>query len=177
MLVVVRGRALHYLAKRFPNSRFTGYDIGNAAISWAKEEVKRQELTNLQFEVKNAAEISEDNSYDWITAFDSIHDQAHPDIVLKGIASALRDDGLFLMQDIQASSRVDENIGAPLGTFLYTISCMHCMSVSLSQNGMGLGAVWGRELACEMLAQAGFQSVSVETLEHDIINYYYLARN
>ena len=42
---------------------------------------------------------------------------------------------------------------------------------------MGLGEVWGKELACQMLAEAGFSNVQVETLDHDVINYYYLAQH
>jgi hypothetical protein len=63
-----------------------------------------------------------------------------------------------------------------MAPFLYTISCMHCMTVSLSDDGAGLGAMWGREVACRMLAEAGFGDVSVNELAHDVMNYYYVAR-
>ena len=36
--------------------------------------------------------------------------------------------------------------------------------------------VWGEELAQKMLAEAGFDNVSVERLPHDVINNYYLSR-
>ena len=62
----------------------------------------------------------------------------------------------------------------PIGPFLYAISTMHCMTVSLAQDGEGLGAVWGEELAVEMLKDAGFAEVNVTTLDHDIINNYYI---
>ena len=52
---------------------------------------------------------------------------------------------------------------------------MHCMSVSLAAGGPGLGAMWGREKALEMLAAAGFTNVRVAELPHDPINYYYVA--
>ena len=65
--------------------------------------------------------------------------------VLTGIHRALRSDGVYLMQDISGSSRVHKDIEHPMGTFLYTISCMHCMTVSLAQGGEGLGAMWGEE--------------------------------
>jgi hypothetical protein len=80
------------------------------------------------------------------------------------------------MQDILASSQLKNNISHPLGTFLYTISCMHCITVSLSQNGAGLGAMWGKEKAVSMLKEAGFDNVQVKTLPHDFQNYYYIAR-
>ena len=64
--------------------------------------------------------------------------------------------------------------GSVIAPFIYTISCMHCMSVSLANHGMGLGAAWGREKAVEMLNEAEFTDVRVEQLEHDIMNYYYV---
>ena len=79
------------------------------------------------------------------------------------------------MQDILSSSLLQNNINHPVGTFLYTISCLHCMTVSLAQGGIGLGAMWGKEKAVEMLKEAGFMHVEVKTLPHDFQNYYYVA--
>ncbi|POG44936.1 hypothetical protein BV881_24160 [Streptomyces sp. ZL-24] len=53
--------------------------------------------------------------YDVITAFDVIHDLARPADTLTAIAKALRPGGTFLMGDIAASSRLEENIGHPFG--------------------------------------------------------------
>lgn len=55
------------------------------------------------------------------------------------------------MVDIKSSSRVEDNAGAPLAPYLYTVSTMHCMSVSLGLGGDGLGTCWGRDLATSML--------------------------
>lgn len=80
---------------------------------------------------------------------------------LENIASIVNPDGgIFLMQDILGSRSLEKNINHPLGPFLYTISCMHCMSVFLAQNEAGLGAMWGEERAIEMLKNAGFISHS-----------------
>jgi hypothetical protein len=96
--------------------------------------------------------------------------------VLTGIAEALRPGGTFLMQDISGTSHVHEDIGHPAGTFLYTISCMHCMTVSLAEGGAGLGAMWGREVALRMLGEAGFRDIEVKQLPHDVLNDYYVSR-
>ncbi|MCU0274803.1 MAG: hypothetical protein MUE34_16375 [Acidimicrobiales bacterium] len=50
------------------------------------------------------------------------------------------------------------------------------MTVSLAQGGEGLGAMWGRETAERMLREAGFVTVEVHELEHDIQNLYYVCR-
>lgn len=79
------------------------------------------------------------------------------------------------MVDIAASSRPEENLDHPLGPFLYTASCMHCMTVSLAQGGAGLGAMWGEQKARELLAEAGFSPVEVKRIEGDLLNSYYVA--
>jgi len=62
---------------------------------------------------------------------------------LQNIDRALRPGGVFLMVDIKASSRLEDNVGVPLAAFLYTISTMHCMTVPLALDGAGVGTVWG----------------------------------
>ena len=84
--------------------------------------------------------------------------------------------GVYLMQEIKGSSHVHNNLAHPLGTFLYTVSCMHCMTVSLAQGGEGLGAMWGEEKTREYLARAGFGSVDKHELAHDIQNNWYVVR-
>lgn len=170
------GRALNKLAKLFPNSRFFGIDISESAIATAREECQYRGLSNVQFDIQDAATFEAVDRYDLITTFDAIHDQAHPDRVLSNIRQALKPDGIYLMQDIRAASNVAGNLNHPAGPFLYTISCMHCMTVSLAQGGMGLGAVWGEEKALEMLKAAGFSQVTIKQLAHDFQNSYYIVR-
>jgi 2-polyprenyl-3-methyl-5-hydroxy-6-metoxy-1,4-benzoquinol methylase len=170
------GRALNKMAKLFPNSRFKGYDFSEEAIATAQSEANSQGLTNIQFQVKDAAKLDEVEQYDLICTFDSVHDQAKPDVMLRGIHQALRPDGTYLMQDIRASSNVHGNLDHPVAPFLYTVSCLHCMTVSLAADGMGLGAVWGQEKALEMLKDAGFTTVEIKQLDHDLLNNFYIVK-
>lgn len=169
------GHGLNLMARAYPQSAFSGLDISVEAIDVARFEAERWRLSNVTFEVRDAATLDADAKYDLVVAFDTIHDQAQPTRVLKAIATALRPDGLFLMQDIAASSRVEENIENPLAPALYTFSVMHCMTVSLSAGGEGLGAVWGEGTARRMLAEAGFADVTVTRIPADILNSYYIA--
>ncbi len=170
------GRAMNKLARLFPASRFTGYDFSPVAIANATAEAQAHSLTNVQFQVKDTTTMDEMERYDLITTFDAIHDQARPDIVLSNIYTALRSDGVYLMQEIRAESEVSSNMDHPLAPFLYTISCMHCMTVSLAEGGMGLGTMWGRQQARTMLNAAGFQQIEMKELPHDIMNDYYVIR-
>lgn len=168
------GRAINLLAVNYPNSNFTGYDFSEEGVGRARAEAERLGLKNVRFEIKDAAAIGEIERYDLITAFDAIHDQAKPAVVLGEIFKALKSGGTFLMQDIAGSSHVHKNLEHPISPYLYTISYMHCMTVSLAQDGDGLGTMWGEEKACEMLKEAGFDSIGVHQLEHDFINTYYV---
>ncbi|MEX1223937.1 MAG: class I SAM-dependent methyltransferase, partial [Pirellulales bacterium] len=171
-----RGLAMMHLAERFPNSHFRGYDFSTETIEWANAEAAQRGLANIQFEVRDAAQLNDERRFDVVFTFDAIHDQIDPHAMLAGIHRALKDDGLLLAQDIRTSSHVEKNLDHPVAPFLYTISTMHCMTVSLAKDGCGLGTCWGEELALKMFAEAGFSSVAVHTLDHDIMNNYYICR-
>jgi 2-polyprenyl-3-methyl-5-hydroxy-6-metoxy-1,4-benzoquinol methylase len=170
------GRAINKLAESYPASRFRGYDLSAAAIATARREAAEAGLRNVTFEARDCTDLGESGSYDLICTFDAIHDQKEPERVLASIHEALRPDGLYLMQDIKASSELHENLDHPLAPFLYTVSTMHCMSVSLAQGGKGLGTMWGRQTATRMLREAGFREVEIREVPHDPQNDYYLCR-
>jgi len=169
------GHAINLMAEAFPRSRFVGFDISDTGLAAATAEASRKALTNVRFEKRDAARLGETARYDLITTFDSVHDQAGPDLVLAGIAQALRPAGVYLCVDIAASSKLSDNLDHPLGPFMYTVSCMHCMTVSLAEGGMGLGAMWGEQKAREMLQDAGFTSVDAAHVDDDIVNTYFIA--
>jgi 2-polyprenyl-3-methyl-5-hydroxy-6-metoxy-1,4-benzoquinol methylase len=169
------GHAINVMARAFPASRFTGIDFSDEAIATGVQEAERLGLTNATFESHNLTELDKADSYDVITVFDAIHDQAQPARVLENMHRALRPGGVLLMADIKASSRLEDNVDAPMSTYLYTTSLMHCMTVSLAFDGAGLGAVWGHQLATSMLSDAGFADVRVAEIESDPINNYYIA--
>jgi SAM-dependent methyltransferase len=173
------GRIINRLAELFPKSHFVGLDLSNDAIQAARDEANAKNLPNVEFKAVDLSsfdETAEREAYDFVTTFDAVHDQSRPLNLLKGIHRTLAADGVYLMQDIKGSSHVHKNIGHPFGTFLYTVSCLHCMTVSLAQGGEGLGAMWGEEKTREYLGKAGFRSVEKHELAHDIQNNWYVVR-
>lgn len=170
------GLALASLASRFPNSRFTGYDLCPEAIRAAEETARRQELGNVGFGVVDLSRWAAKNAFDLITSFDAVHDTKDPQQLIGSIHCALRPNGVYLMQDIGGSRHLENNIDFPFAAFLYMVSTVHCTPVSLAQNGQGLGTMWGWETAERMLRDAGFQDVGRSVLAHDPMNVWFVSR-
>lgn len=81
-----------------------------------------------------------------------------------------------MLMDIRASSELQGNLNYPVAPFLYGISTLHCMTVSLALDGAGLGTVWGEQKALTMLDEAGFKHVEVRRLDEEPLNNFYVAR-
>ena len=116
-----RGSVINRLAELYPRSRFVGMDLSTDAIAFARGEAAKKGLSNAEFvpvDLSTFDETAEPASFDVITTFDAIHDQAKPLSVLQGIHRALKADGVYLMQDISGTSHVDRDIEHPIGTFL-----------------------------------------------------------
>ncbi|MCP4400355.1 MAG: class I SAM-dependent methyltransferase [bacterium] len=174
------GVALNLMAEAFPNSRFSGIDNHEEAIKEARAKAEKMKISNATYHVLDAAGLSGKTeffeAFDYICAFDSIHDQSHPLEALQGIRSMLAPGGIFSMIDIKANSKLADNIDRPMAPFLYTVSLMHCMPVGLNDNGAGLGMMWGQERAEALLREAGFEQIDIVNMEHDPFNLHYLCK-
>jgi SAM-dependent methyltransferase len=170
------GRAMLHLAQEFPNSHFTGFDLCADAFGTTEKEARVKGIVNLDFAARDLSSTEKVGTFDLVTAFDAVHDQADPKGFLRLIRRSLRPGGVFLMQDIGGSRDLEKNIGQPFAPLLFTISSMHCTPISIGQGGPGLGAMWGVETAEEYLAETGFASVETHRLPHDPMNAYFVAR-
>ena len=175
-----RGLAVLLMAEAFPASEFTGVDIDAESIAAAQEDAHKMGLTNVHFVQADASELSSwinwHEAFDYITAFDAIHDQSRPLSALCSVNYLLKPDGLFSMVDIAAGSYLEDNISHPMAPFLYTVSLMHCLPVGLVNQGAGLGMMWGREKAVSMLQQSGFSDISVQEIPDDPFNLHFECR-
>ena len=167
------GYCITLMARRFPKSTFIGYDVSEEGIAEARAAARG--LANASFVVQDVRRLETPVPFDLVTAFDAIHDQADPAGVIRRVRAALAPGGTFLMLDVWASSELADNVGVPMAPYLYTMSTMHCMSVSLAGGGPGLGTAWGHQVATRMLHEAGFTDVKLFE-RVDPANSLYVAR-
>jgi SAM-dependent methyltransferase len=153
------GHVVNLLARAFPRSTFTGYDLAEDALAQAREEAQAWGLTNARFVRQDVAALTAEGCADVVLAVDAVHDQARPLDVLVAARRALRPDGVLVVIDVAMSSHLDQDAGRPLAAFVYGVSLFHCLQVSLAEGGAGLGTAWGVERAERLLAEAGFTSV------------------
>lgn len=167
------GTAVCILAKTFPRSHFTGLDLSEVALTAATAAAAKQQLRNVAFVQADAAtmdQILSAGSFDWVTAFDAIHDQTKPSQVLSLVARLLKPTGVFSMIDIRASSDLSDNLTHVFAPFLYGVSLLHCLPVGKQDGGAGLGMMWGAQLATAMLQRAGFTSIIQHEIPGDVFN-------
>lgn len=165
------GQCLIPVAKAFPQARFTGYDVDRGSILHAKERVLKEGLQpRVTFEQCPAEQIGAADRFDLVMAFNCIHDMANPRGALRAIREAIKPDGVMLWSEAKASDRLEENLNT-WGRSMYGASTMHCMTVSLANQGEGLGSVIGAGLARELAREAGFatcEPLGVDNQVHQV---------
>ena len=169
------GVALIEMAKAFPQSRFHGYDISKHALAHAEANAREAELTNVSFHDPTHAPLSEDGSFDFVTAFDCIHDMTHPLDVMRAVRRSLKPDGTWLIADINAKPSFEENLrDNPMAAMMYGFSVLSCMSSALSHpEGAGLGTLgFSEPVARQMTGQAGFTRFKRYEFDNPVNAYY-----
>ena len=159
------GIVTNLMARMFPRANFRGYDLSPWAIVRAREHAAEAELKNVEFDVGDVASLDEPRSYDLVLSLDSMHEQGFARLVLRNIATALRRGGVFLMQEVSASSELARNLDLPYAPMLYAVSTLHSVPLALSQDGEALGRMWGEARAWQLLHEAGFANLRFERLE------------
>jgi SAM-dependent methyltransferase len=168
------GHALVLLAEAFPASTFIGYDLDDQAIDRGRQEAAGRGLTNVTFEMRDAATLHVDDPFDVVFVFDALHDQVDPAGVLAHIHASLEPGGTLIMKEPRVSSNLEDNIGNPAAPLLYSVSTLHCMTVSLAHGGAGLGTAFGEQVARQLIADAGFAEPVVHEAPGDPIDAVYV---
>jgi 2-polyprenyl-3-methyl-5-hydroxy-6-metoxy-1,4-benzoquinol methylase len=169
------GIALIEMAKAFPHSQFHGYDISQHALARAEENKAQAGLKNLTFHNAKTDGLIADESFDFITTFDCIHDMTYPFEMIRAIRKALRPDGTWFIADVKSLPTFEENLEKnPMTSLLYAFSVMGCMSSALSEaGGAGLGTLGFNEaVARKATAEAGFSRFARHDFENPLNAYY-----
>jgi len=169
------GEALLEMAKAYSRSEFHGYDIAKIPLARAGENAKAAGVRNITLHDASLEPLAGDESHDFITTFDCLHDMTRPDLAMRAIRKAIKPDGTWLIADVHGMPTFEENLKEnPMAPFLYGISVLCCMSSALSEpGGLGLGTLGFPEpVARRMTEEAGFTRFTTRDFENPINAYY-----
>jgi len=171
------GVALTALAKAYPASRFTGFELSRHALERAERRVADLGLDNVELRLERAEQLPDDGRYRFVLTFDCLHDMTRPDLAIAAIRRALADDGVWLIKDIRCTGHWERDRRNPMLAMMYGFSIASCMSSALSEpDGMGLGTVgFDTTTAERMVRDADFSRFTVHDFD-DPANLYYEVR-
>jgi SAM-dependent methyltransferase len=166
------GRAAIMIAQHFPRCRVWGFDIHAESLARARRNAEEAGVADrVKFELANGRELP--GTFDFISTFDVVHDAVDPLGLMTSIRRALKPDGTYLIQEINTSADLKENI-KPMGKMLYSVSTMYCMTTSLAHGGAGIGSLMGEPKARELAQAAGFSRFTRLPIKDDFAVLYEL---
>lgn len=149
------GRAAILIAQAFPKARVFGFDLHADSIERARRNAAAAGVADrVTFEIVNGTQLPA-GKFDLVTTFDVVHDAVDPVALMSSIGRSLTPGGTYLVQEINISPKVEENVKA-MGKLIYSISTLYCMTTSLANGGAGIGAAMGEPKTRELAAAAGF---------------------
>jgi 2-polyprenyl-3-methyl-5-hydroxy-6-metoxy-1,4-benzoquinol methylase len=169
------GQSTIAMAKAFPNSKFLGVDPDHYSIERAKKLASENKLSNVEFLKIAAQEVSKEKKYDLICAFDCIHDMADPVRTLMTVRELLKEDGVFLWVEPNASDNPLENRN-PIGKIITGVSPFYCLTVSMAHHGKATGNQLGERGARALASEAGFSHFEKLPIENPINQFFLLKK-
>ncbi len=161
------GRAAIMIAEAFPKARVIGVDMHRESIERAREHPARAGVAErVSFEVGDGSSLDAEH-FDFISTFDVVHDAVDPAALMRSVRRALKRDGTFLVQEINVSDDLSENL-TPLGKMGYSMSTLYCLTTSLAHRGAGIGIAMGENKARELAAGAGFSRFERLPIKDDV---------
>jgi len=163
------------LARAFRDITIDGFDLDEDSIADAKANaVDTGTADRISFEVRDAADAAP-GSYDLVCCFEALHDMAHPVEALAAMRSMVADDGAVFIVDERAADALTANDPDPIQRFFYSASVLHCLPVGMSQeHSAGTGTVMRTATLEGYAVEAGFTSVEVLPITHDMFRFYRL---
>ena len=163
------------MARAYPGIEVHGLDLDADAIARARENAAAAGLADRAiFHVVDAGDHSLDGRFDLVTIFEAVHDLARPVEVLTAVRHLLAPGGTAIVMD----EKVAETFTAPgdeVERLMYAYSLFFCLANGLADRpSVGTGTVMRPALFREYAAAAGFATVTILPIEHDVFRFYRL---
>ncbi len=169
------GSASIAIAKAYPNAQIDAYDLDEASIAVARNDALAAGIADrVRFEVRDAADPAIEGDYDLVMAIEMLHDVPDPVGVLSTMKQLAGECGAVLVVDERAEDRFTVPT-TEMERFFYSFSTLHCLAVSMQDDGAGTGTVFRTDTLRRYASDAGFSNVEILDVDHPQFRLYRLA--
>ncbi|MEO1056663.1 MAG: class I SAM-dependent methyltransferase [Actinomycetota bacterium] len=164
------------IATAFPNTTVDGYDIDVPSIDMARQEAVNHGLDDrVRYFAGDAADAT-GGDYDLVLALECIHDMPDPVSVLATMRDMAGADGAVIVMD-EKVGEVFTGEPDPIEQLMYGFSLICCLPDGRSApQSVATGTVMRQPTFEGYARDAGFASVEVLPIEHDMFRFYRLHR-
>jgi 2-polyprenyl-3-methyl-5-hydroxy-6-metoxy-1,4-benzoquinol methylase len=171
------GWAAISLARAYPNITVDGFDLDEPSIEIASRNAQEAGVADrVRFEARDGADPRLESQYDLAMVVESIHDMSQPVAVLSAIRRMLRPGGTLIVAD----ERTEDSFTAPASEterLFYAYSVLCCLPSAMEdETSAATGTVMRKSTFERYAKEAGFEEVSVMSIEHDFLRFYRLDR-
>jgi 2-polyprenyl-3-methyl-5-hydroxy-6-metoxy-1,4-benzoquinol methylase len=167
------GWAAIALARGYPNLRIDGFDDDDVSIAAARRNAAEAGVADrARFEVADVTSADLGGRYDAVFAFEMVHDLARP---VDALRTARRlTSGPVIVMDERAAERFTAPAD-PIERFLYGASVLHCLPVGRTEDpSAATGTMLRPDILRRYAEEAGFTTVEVLPIEHEMFRFYRL---
>jgi 2-polyprenyl-3-methyl-5-hydroxy-6-metoxy-1,4-benzoquinol methylase len=168
------GLAAILIAQAYPNVVIDAFDLDPASVDAARQAASEASVADrVNFQLRDAADPDIAGDYDLVMAIEMLHDVPDPVGVLNTMKKLAGANGAVLVVD----ERTEDAFTLPaseMERFFYTFSTLHCLAVSMQDNGAGTGTVIRADTVRDYATSAGFGEVEVLDVEHPQFRLYRL---
>ncbi|HET6167201.1 MAG TPA: class I SAM-dependent methyltransferase [Marmoricola sp.] len=162
------------MAQAYPGLSILGIDSDEASVMDARANAADAGVGDrVRFEVASADEPLP-ATYDVAFYLECLHDFGHPVESLAAVRAALKPGGAVVVMDERAEEEFTPD-GSPIERAFAAFSVLHCLPVGRSEpDSAATGTLFRPSILREYAARAGFASVEVSPIEHDMFRFYVL---
>jgi SAM-dependent methyltransferase len=163
------------IAQAYPNARVEGFDLDEASIAAANENIAAAAVGDrASAEWRNAADPALAGAYDLVIALESVHDMSDPAGALATMRRLLAEGGAAIVVDERVADTFMGD-GNDVEWMMYGWSILHCLPAGMAgQPSAGTGTVMRLPQLREYARQAGFRDVERLAIENFLFSFYRL---
>ncbi len=163
------------MAKAYPSATVEGFDIDGPSVDMARNNAAESGIGGqVTFHHRDAGDAGIDGQCDLVCAFECVHDMPDPVSVLRTMRRLVKPGGTVLVMDENVGEEFG-NVGAFTERLFYGFSIAMCLPDGMShQPSVGTGTVMRPSTFRKYASEAGFSSVEILPLEHDLFRFYRL---